>query len=143
MPTDDELPLLARRLNQLFETVVNPETGRKWTNAEVARSIASTVTADKQVAASTISQMRLGVKSNPTASTLTLLARFFWVTLDYFVEEDEVEAERARVTSELLRVAEDSDVRNIAFRSSGLSVESLRMVTTVIEQARRLEGLDD
>ncbi len=35
----------------------------------------------------------------------------------------------------------DQDVRKVALRANGLSVDSLKMLSTVIEQARKLEGL--
>lgn len=37
----------------------------------------------------------------------------------------------------------DQNVRQVALRANGLSTASLNMVTTVIDQTRRLEGLAD
>ncbi|MDV6288071.1 hypothetical protein R2F25_09395 [Streptomyces sp. UP1A-1] len=43
---------------------------------------------------------------------------------------------------ELIEAVADSDVRGLALRANGLSADSLRMITDVINQARRWEGLD-
>ncbi|SCD43401.1 hypothetical protein GA0115239_101751 [Streptomyces sp. BpilaLS-43] len=37
----------------------------------------------------------------------------------------------------------DHDVRRVALRANGLSASSLSMLNTVIDQARRLEGMPD
>ena len=143
MSDDPGAPLLTQRLNHLFETVPNPATGRPYTNAEASRTIEAAAEPEgPTVSPSAISQLRQGTKTNPTATTLAALARLFGVTPNYFFDVDEAESARADAALELLRTAEDSNVRNLAFRANGLSTESLEMIKTVIERARKLEGLE-
>ncbi|MFD4950465.1 helix-turn-helix domain-containing protein [Streptomyces sp. NPDC058451] len=126
---------LADKLNHLFEIKKNPATGKRYTNAEVARAIS--------VSESAISQLRTGVKCNPTVNTVERLAGHFHVEAQYFFSGyDAEEAEKVRASMELIEAVADSEVRGLALRANGLSVDSLRMITDVINQARRWEGLD-
>ncbi|WP_338483927.1 helix-turn-helix domain-containing protein [Streptomyces sp. SCSIO 75703] len=125
----------ADKLNHLFQTVTNRETGKRYTNAEVARAIS--------VSESAISQLRTGAKPNPTYTTVERLAGHFHVKEQYFFSDyDAEEAEKVRASMELIEAVADSDVRGLALRANGLSADSLRMITDVINQARRWEGLD-
>ncbi|MBE1599962.1 MULTISPECIES: helix-turn-helix domain-containing protein [Streptomyces] len=135
---------LADKLNHLFETVKNPATGKKFTNAEVSRAIREAGEADGlTVSESAISQLRSGAKPNPTVNTVEALARHFNVTPQYFFPDfDAEESEKIRASMELIAAVGDTKVRGLALRANGLSADSLKMITTVIEQARRLEGLD-
>ncbi|MBN3932979.1 helix-turn-helix transcriptional regulator [Streptomyces verrucosisporus] len=138
-------PTLADKLNYLFQTVRNPATGKRYTNAEVARAIREGGEADGlTISESAISQLRSGAKPNPTVRTVEALARHFHVTPQYFFPDfDAEESERIRASMELIATVGDSEVRGLALRANGLSADSLKMITAVIEQARRLEGLDE
>ncbi|WP_299528200.1 helix-turn-helix transcriptional regulator [uncultured Streptomyces sp.] len=126
---------LADKLNHLFETRKNPATGKRYTNAEVARVIS--------VSESAISQLRTGAKPNPTLKTVERLAGHFHVEAQYFFSDyDADEAEKVRASMELIEAVADSEVRGLALRANGLSADSLKMITNVINQARRWEGLD-
>ncbi|MEU8649738.1 helix-turn-helix domain-containing protein [Streptomyces sp. NPDC048737] len=126
---------LADKLNHLFETKKNPATGRPYTNAEVARATS--------MSESAISQLRSGAKPNPTLTTVERLAGHFHVKAQYFFSDyDAEEAEKVRATMELIEAVADSEVRGLALRANGLSADSLKMITDVINQARRWEGLD-
>ncbi|MFJ9085847.1 transcriptional regulator [Streptomyces sp. NPDC102384] len=140
----DRRPTLADKLNHLFETVANPATGRRYTNAEVSRAVRERGAGDgATVSESAISQLRSGAKPNPTVRTIEALASHFHVTPQYFFRDfDAEESEKVRASMELITAVGDSDVRGLALRANGLSAESLKMITTVVEQARRLEGLD-
>lgn len=142
---DAPLLSLADKLNHLFETVKNPATGKRYTNAEVSRAIREAGGPDGvTVSESAISQLRSGAKPNPTVNTVEALARHFHVTPQYFFPGFSTEeSEKIRASMELIATAGDSKVRGIALRANGLSADSLKMIKTVIEQARRLEGLDD
>ncbi|MET9869226.1 helix-turn-helix domain-containing protein [Streptomyces sp. NPDC006386] len=125
----------ADKLNHLFEIKKNPATGKRYTNAEVARAIS--------VSESAISQLRTGVKPNPTLKTVERLAGHFHVEAQYFFSDyDPEEAEKVRASMELIEAVADSEVRGLALRANGLSADSLRMIANVINQARRWEGLD-
>lgn len=135
---------LAEKLAHLFETVENPKTGKRYTNAEVSRAIRNAGGPDgPTVSESLIAQLRSGAKANPTLNTVEGLARHFGVAPDYFFPDFDLdESEKVRASLELIRAAKDNGVQGIALRANGLSADSLKMIKTVIEQARRLEGLD-
>ncbi|MFE4055022.1 transcriptional regulator [Streptomyces sp. NPDC059096] len=135
---------LADKLNHLFETVKNPSTGKRYTNAEVSRSIrAAGGEGGSTVSESAIAQLRSGAKANPTLRTVDALARHFHVASQYFFPDyDAEESRKIRASVELVEAVRDGEVRGIALRANGLSAESLAMIKSVIEQARNLEGLD-
>ncbi|WP_330434501.1 transcriptional regulator [Streptomyces sp. NBC_00825] len=139
-------PSLAERLNRLFDVRKNPATGNRYTNAEVSRAIAEAAAGRPDgitVAASTIGSIRSGVKPNPTKHTIEALARHFKVKPEYFFPDfDAEEVEKVPAAFELIEAVKDSEVRGIALRAHGLSPDSLKMIASVITQARRLEGLD-
>ncbi|MGW2822155.1 helix-turn-helix domain-containing protein [Streptomyces sp. NPDC001443] len=114
----------------------NPATGKPYTNADVAR--------ETGVSASLIAQIRQGVKTNPTMNTVEALAELFGVTTDYFSKRmTEEHQQRVVAALELLDAAEDAEVDALFARAIGLSSESLRTVTAVIESMRKAEGLDE
>ncbi|WP_240678220.1 transcriptional regulator [Streptomyces griseoviridis] len=135
---------LPEKLNHLFETVKNPATGKRYTNAEAARAIREDAEGGGvTVSESALSQLRSGVKPNPTVRTVEAIARLFHVAPSYFFPDfDDAEAERVRASVELLAAVGDTGVRGLALRANGLSADSLKMITDVINGARRLEGLD-
>ncbi|MFJ4800878.1 transcriptional regulator [Streptomyces murinus] len=135
---------LADKLNHLFEKVKNPATGKRYTNAEAARVIReSGGEGGVTVSESAISQLRSGLKPNPTMNTVKALAGLFGVEPQYFFPGYDVEeSEKIRASVDLIAAVDDSEVRGLALRANGLSADSLKMITAVIEGARRLEGLD-
>lgn len=154
---------VAAKLNHLIATKPSPS-GKPYTNPQIVQGIADAAGPEgTTISLSAIAQLRSGAKPNPTVNTLKALARFFDVSPSYFLDDGESEStvvqrhdlqdsSAALVTStendhlqaaqELLTAIKDNDVRGIAFRANGLSTDSLRMIKTVIEQARKLEGLD-
>ncbi|MFE5536916.1 helix-turn-helix domain-containing protein [Streptomyces sp. NPDC056519] len=136
---DDRPPTFAQLLDHLFREVHPPSRG-PYTYAEVAEGIRRASTGEgRGVTASAVQQLRTGTKRNPTRHTIKALADFFGVPAGYFV--DRAAAERTRAEIDLLSALRDGDVRKVALRASGLSSDSLKMVSTVIEHARKLEGL--
>ena len=76
----------------------------------------------------------------PSYQILEAIAQFFGVPATYFSKEmTDTEAE---LHAELQQSIRDAGVRRIALRSSGLSEQSLRSVMRIIDDYRRLEGLD-
>ncbi|MGW1006441.1 helix-turn-helix domain-containing protein [Streptomyces sp. NPDC002520] len=152
---------VAAKLNHLIATRLSPS-GKPYTNPQIVQGVADAAGPEgTTISLSAIAQLRSGAKPNPTVNTLKALARFFKVPATYFLD-DEGEAASQRhdmedspaasvasdendhlqAAQELLTAIKDNDVRGIAFRANGLSADSLRMIKTVIEQARKLEGLD-
>ncbi|WP_280384282.1 hypothetical protein [Nocardia wallacei] len=93
---------LSERINRLFEVVRPPEElSRKWSNREVVTACRS---AGRELSESHLSELRRGVKANPTLKTLDALAWFFGVRTAYFTDPlvaAEVERELAERESRM------------------------------------------
>ncbi|OEV03788.1 Secondary metabolite protein [Streptomyces nanshensis] len=141
MDEGDSAGTFAQLLDHLFTTVHPPGRG-PYTYAEVSQAIQNASAPEERgVSASAIQQLRTGQKANPTRYTIKALADFFGVPASYFFDEEV--AERTKAEIELTAAMSDAGVRRIALRAKGLSPESLRMLTTVIDQARHWEGLPE
>ena len=128
---------LSDKIDHLFQ-VVRPAKG-EYTHEQVAKAIEER--GGPTISASYLWQLRKGLRDNPTKKHLEALADFFGVPPAYFF--DETAADRIDAELDLLASMRDADVRNVALRASGLSTQTLRAITDMIERARQLEGLDD
>lgn len=126
----------AERLDHLFNEV-HPDNRGPYTYAEVADAIKEA--GEGAITASGIQQLRTGKRSNPKMETIKALAAFFGVPAGYFF--DDGIAERTEAEIKLVAAMRDQRIAQVALRSAGLSTASLKMVHTVIQQARHLEGL--
>lgn len=84
-------------------------------------------------------ELATGKKCNVTLDQLHVLARFFGVPAEYFLNADVAE----RVDAQL-RVAialRDARVRSIALRADGLSAQALDALLVMVNEARKLERL--
>lgn len=126
----------AELLDYLFREV-HPKGRGPYTYAEVSQGIRGT--SGVAISASAIQQLRTGTNTNPKMQTIRALAGFFGVSPGYFFDEEEAERQRAEI--QVVAAMRDQDVRRVALRASGLSASSLTMLNTVIDQARRLEGM--
>lgn len=127
---------LAVKLDRLFRTVHPPNRGA-YSYEEVASAL-------RQAGGATVSsqyiwQLRKGKKDNPTKKHLEALARFFKVPPAYFFDDEA--AERIDAQLGVLAAMRDSQVRSVAMRAAGLSPETLGAIASIIDNARRLEGL--
>lgn len=134
--TDNSERTFAELLDYLFREV-HPQGRGPYTYAEVAHGIRET--SGLEISASAIQQLRTGKNTNPKMQTIRALASFFGVPAGYFFDEQVAEQTRAEI--QVVAAMRDGGVRRVALRANGLSPSSLRMVNSVIEQARRLEGL--
>ena len=128
---------LAEKLDYVFQ-VVHPKGRGEYTYREVAQAINAADTGTT-ISASYIWQLRRGDKDNPTIRHVEALAKFFGVPPNYFL--DNTAADQITAQLELLAAMRDSDVREIALRASDLSDAALKMIKSVIENTRELEGL--
>ena len=129
---------LADKLDQLFRAV-HPSGHGEYSYEDVARTIREA--GGPTISATYIWQLRKGLRDNPTKQHLEALSGFFGVAPAYFLDDDL--AERVDAELKLLAALRDSEVRDIATRAFGLSADSLRAIAGMVENARRLEGLDD
>ena len=127
---------LSDKLNRLFDSVRSPE-GDEYTHDEVASALRAA--GGPTISATYVWQLRKGLRDNPTKHHLEALADFFGVPPSYFF--DEASAERIDAELDLLGAMRDASIRAVALRAVGLSPGSLAAIRTIVEQARRVEGL--
>lgn len=137
MPEGQPLTL-AEKLDRLFGAD-HARGGREYTYREVADAIQAR--GGPTISVGYLWQLRKGLKDNPTKKQLEALADFFGVSPAYFFDDEQ--ARRIDAELELLVALRDAGVRHVAFRASGLSTESLRRITELIDRVRELEGLPD
>jgi transcriptional regulator with XRE-family HTH domain len=131
--------VLAQRLDHLFKTV-HPKGRGPYTLREAAKEI-NDQAGEAIISAAYLSQLRTGEKTNPSHERLRTIAAFFGVDVTYFTD-DEV-AERTDSQLALVNAIRDSGVRELALRASGLSPETLKAILSMVEQARKIEGLPE
>ncbi|MEV5884505.1 hypothetical protein AB0L74_17515 [Streptomyces sp. NPDC052020] len=131
---------VTRRIDQHLTRLINalyPDERTRPGYAKLARQI-------REATGGTLSgtylwELASGRKHNVTLEQLDVLAEFFGVPPEYFINDDVTE----RVNSQL-RLAtalREAKVRSLALRAEGLSEESLDALLTMVDQARRLQGL--
>lgn len=84
-------------------------------------------------------ELAAGKKRNVTVDQLSVLAQFFGVPLEYFLNEEV--ASRVDAQLRLAAALRDVRVRNLALRAEGLSASSLEALLTMVDEARKLQGL--
>lgn len=108
---------LADKLNYLFTQVRHVDEDREYTGREVVAAVNASGT---ELSASHLSELRRGIKANPTLRVLQALAAFFGVRVAYLLDDpDAVREVHARFA---LRTAmSDAEVRDAAHRVAGLT----------------------
>lgn len=125
---------LAEKLNYLFSMVTPENKEREYSVREAAARMRELGT---DMSPSHLSELRRGIKTNPTMRVLQGLADFFQVPVTYFFNDGAVADE---VAAELeLRVAmRDAAVRDVAFRITGLPEQHraaiYRLLTGVVHE---------
>jgi ESX-1-secreted protein regulator len=140
---DREPGTLARRLDRLFATAHPPWRGPYSINEAVAAI--NDAAGSRVISYNYLYQLRRGTRTEPGHSRLAAIARFFGVPVTYFTDDEETAAgvEAQLEEREITAALRDQGVRHVAFRAAGLSADSLAAILTVIENARRLEGLPE
>lgn len=134
----DHLPDLAERLDRLFRTVPRSDnSGQLHTSSSVAEALQAQ---GVSVTSNHIRAMRNGRRNNPSFRLLAALADLFHVPLDYFV--DDTVAADVDKSLDALTGMRDSGVQQVMLRAHGVSKESLEPVLSLLDQIRRIEGLD-
>jgi transcriptional regulator with XRE-family HTH domain len=140
---DGQQGMLAQRLDRLFATAHPPWRG-PYSIKEAVAAI-NEAAGSQVISYNYLYQLRRGTRAEPSHSRLAAIARFFGVPVSYFTDDEQAAAdvEAHLEEREVAAALRDQGVRNVAFRAAGLSAESLAAILTVIENARRLEGLPD
>jgi len=129
---------LAEKLERLFRTI-HPRDRGEYSFEEAADAIRAR--GGPTISATYLWQLRRGLRDNPTKHHLEALADFFGVSPAYFFDESAVE--RIDAELDLLAALRDASVRHLALRAFGLSPESLRAITEIVDNVRKLEGLPE
>lgn len=135
--TDQEEPsavpaVLSDRLERLFQVQRPPENPhRRWTNREV---VAACKASGRELSESHLSELRRGVKKNPTVRTLQSLAWFFQVREGYFTDR----AVAAEVERDL---ADREAALHARLEESRRAEDELRAATAQLQQAMRSSGV--
>lgn len=130
--------VIASRLDRLFESV--QPLGRPYTLREVVEGI-NQQAGKNLLSIQYLSQLRNGDRAKPSYDLLTAICKWFGVPVTYF-SDDEV-YQRTDEELHVLALMRDAGVRNLAFRASGISEQSLALVTALVEKMRLAEGLPD
>ena len=130
------VPDLATRLNRLFENIPKPG-GGSYSNEAAAQALADM---GVSVTAQHLWHLRTGRRDNPSFRLLEGVARLFGVPIAYFSDE---ETER-QVTEQMATLSSlrDSGVKSLLMRAQGVSPENVQHLGAILEQIRRMEGLD-
>lgn len=133
---EDRPKSLAKKLDRLF-SIVRPAGSGEYSNEQVATAIRQR--GGPTISATYLWLLRKGQRDNPTMKHLEALAGFFGVPVAYFFDDEA--AKRVDAELDLLAAMRDASVRQVALRAQGLSTDSLRAITEMIDVARKLEGL--
>lgn len=131
-----EQSTLAAHLDSLFSRS-RPQ-GRRWTNNEVADAIKERHP-QIRVSGGYLSALRNGSRTRPSQELLSALAEFFGVSPAYFVDPDHAERVNAQLAG--LEMLGQAGVRGVALRAVGLQRDSLEVITAMLDQVRKLQGL--
>lgn len=127
---------LGRKINHLVAALYPDESSRPGF-AKLAQQIRERT--NSSFSSTYLWELATGKKNNLTQSTLSILAEFFGVPQEYFLN-DEVAA-RVDAQLELALSLRNRKVRSIALRAEGLSDGTLDSILTMIDQARKIERL--
>jgi transcriptional regulator with XRE-family HTH domain len=115
---------LAARVAPLFDTVVHPRTGEPYTNAEVARMSAGSLTEQE------VEGIRTGTISDPSVGQVSTLAAAFGVEPSYLVDRKEPPP----LDAELLEGLRDETTRQITREALRLPERERCIVLSIVRQ---------
>lgn len=125
-------PTLSGRLERLFDVHRPPDRPEKlWTNREVVTACKE---AGYELSESHLSELRRGLKQNPTVRTLAAVSWFFGVPVGYFTDPDTA----SQVEQEL---AEREAALEAKLAANRQAQDELRSATEELQQAMRESGV--
>jgi transcriptional regulator with XRE-family HTH domain len=137
-PAGQSQPTLAERLDRLFEVSRPPHAPERcWRNNEV---VAACKADGRELSESHLSELRRGIKRNPTMRTLEALAWFFDVRVGYFVDPDvarEVERELDERAARLASKVEEERRAQEEERDAALALQKAIRESGVTKTAHR------
>ncbi len=136
-PAPPVLPNFAARLNSLFATVRAPGE-RVHTNGEVAAQLTAW---GHPISKPYLSQLRSGLRTDPSVETVAALARYFRVGPGYFADDHVLSAAEADYA--LLSRLQFHSLRELSTRAFDLSEESQNLLAVMADRLRITEGLPE
>ncbi|MEU7725127.1 hypothetical protein AB0B78_07755 [Streptomyces sp. NPDC040724] len=140
VPEPSGRPLLRgfdQRLNELIAALY-PDERKRPGYARLAKEIRETT--GGTISGTYLWELARGKKRNVTLEQLDVLAEFFGVPPEYFLNEET--AQRVNVQLKLAAALRDARVRNLALRAEGLSAESLDALLIMVDAARKVQNLE-
>ncbi|QLY28079.1 helix-turn-helix transcriptional regulator [Nocardia huaxiensis] len=125
----------SERLEYLFRTMPNAQ-GVRYTADEIARRANDL---GYPISAVYVSQLRSGLKQNPSLKHAAGLAAAFDVDIRFFTDDEAWQ--RGREEIEYLRLATAPGIEALAFRAMDLSKQSLASLIDYLKFLRVQEGL--
>jgi transcriptional regulator with XRE-family HTH domain len=135
-PQESPAGVFARRLRSLIEALYPDERTRPG-YARLAQEIRERT--GGSISGTYLWELTTARKRNVTIEQLGILAQFFGVPPEYFLN-DEV-AERVGAQLALVTALRDAKVRSLALRADGLSPATLDALLIMVNEARRVEKL--
>jgi transcriptional regulator with XRE-family HTH domain len=129
---------LSDRLNRLFDVrrpAASPE--RAYTNREV---VTASKAAGFELSESHLSELRRGIKQNPTLRTLQAIASFFQVQVGYFTDAEipaDVDRELAAQAAELAQTLAANEAAQTELRAATQELQQAMRDSGVTKMAHR------
>jgi transcriptional regulator with XRE-family HTH domain len=134
---------LARRVDHLFRSRLNPDTGAQYSYEQVADAI-NEGHDTPVVSRSYLWQLRTGKRDNPTMRHISAIAGFFGVPEQYFFGDGDVDdGQSAAARAAVAAALEDDQVRRVTMSAVGLSKDAVDGIQQMLDAARRIQGLPD
>nr|ADZ45346.1 putative regulator component [Streptomyces sp. NRRL 30471] len=136
---DDGRPILQKldqRINELIEALYPDERTRPG-YARLAKEIGETT--GGSISGTYLWELATGKKRNITLGQLDVLAEFFGVAPEYFLNEEVHQRVNAQLA--LATALRNAKIRSIALRADGLSPASLDALLTMVNEARKMQNL--
>jgi transcriptional regulator with XRE-family HTH domain len=127
-------PSFADRLDELFQTVLNPATGKRYSLRHVAQACG--------ISHTHLNKLRSGLANDPRRSEMETLASFFGVPLSYFTDGSTAPAAETSGQSRLAAALSQPEVERVALRmiERQLSPAGVAAVVAIIDEVARLEA---
>ncbi|WP_431780371.1 hypothetical protein [Streptomyces chumphonensis] len=138
---DGVRPLLRKfdqRLTALIQALY-PDEQQRPGYTRLAREISSAT--GGSISGTYLWELATGKKRNVSLEQLDVLAQFFGVPPEYFLNEEV--SERVEAQLALATALRDAKVRSLAMRASGLSPASLDSLLTIVNETRKVQNLPE
>ncbi|MEU3404173.1 hypothetical protein ABZ766_09550 [Streptomyces sp. NPDC006670] len=138
---DGVRPLLRKfdqRLTELIRAVY-PDEQQRPGYARLAREISAAT--GGSISGTYLWELATGKKRNISLEQLDVLAQFFGVPPEYFLNEEV--SQRVKAQLALATALRDARVRSLALRAAGLSPASLDSLLTIVNETRKAQNLPE